>query len=159
MLSRNNRLFLGIVLAAFGLGSGVWVARAAEQELRVAQNNGNAVTMQVGPNTNPEDDDNANTMRVGPGNNRPREGSGNLYPNFANDVRVEVQIQPDMPFWHWGQTRPENTLPPAHNDPRRPGGRPEFRPGDRPQPDRRPPVERDQRPAPPVPPVAPERRR
>lgn len=118
MLFRNNRLFLCIVLAALGLSSGTGGARAAGQEPRVAQNRGNAVEMQVGPNSNFADDDNANTMRVGPGNNRPREANrnennGNLYPNFANDVRVEVQIQPDMPFWHWGQTRPDNTRPPA----------------------------------------------
>ncbi|WP_027187514.1 hypothetical protein [Desulfovibrio cuneatus] len=112
------RQFLCIVLAALGVGSGMGFARAAGQELRTAQNRGNAVEMQVGPNTTHSDDDSADTMRVGPGSNRSRnanrnENNRNLYPNFANDVRVEVQIQPDMPFWHWGQTRPDNSLPPA----------------------------------------------
>lgn len=153
-----NRFFLCLALFWFGLTHNYDVAFAQEP----LRSGNNGVQMQVGPNSNPADDDNANTMRVGPRNNRQREGNrnennGNLYPNFANDVRVEVQIQPDMPFWHWGQTRPDNTRPPAYNDPRRPE-RPEFRPGDRPEVDRRPPAERSRRPEPQVQPVAPERR-
>lgn len=110
-----RRFFLFTLLAALGVGSGLARVHAAEGGARVAQNSGGGVHMQVGPNTTPEEDASADTLRVGPGNNRQRENTHNLYPNFANDVRVEVQIQPDMPFWQWGQTRPDNTRPPARS--------------------------------------------
>ncbi len=137
------RLFLCLLLFWFGLGNNCEVAFAGEP----LPPRKNRVEMQVGPNStpNPADDDSADTLRVGPGNNRPRENNRNLYPDFAGDVRVEIQLQPDGHFWPRQQPWPDNFRPPAHNRPRpgqpenghnaphRPGDRPESRPGDRPE--------------------------